>query len=255
MWTNFYQSDLHSNNVLFRLPDYGTYSIDHTYHQFGKPLKLPVQRLDSQQTGSEAPRYCVPPARTFQPCTKIKDDAQVVIADFGEAFLPKEPPKQLHTPVLLLPPEFLFQERLGTPVDIWTLGGTLYNLLGTGNLFDGSMPDQDHAVAEMISTLGYPPKRGWDRWQKRADFFLDDGSWKSGTNRAHAPWSRPLIERMALMDREGEFELDEIACLEKLLRSMLTYEPAERITSGDTIQSEWMQNWGLPAISRAMPTC
>lgn len=72
------------------------------------------------------------------------------------------------------------------------LGCTLYNLLGQCDLFEGFMPDEDHVIVEMISTLGSLPKRWWGHWQKKADFFLQDGSWKADTHRAHAPWSRPL---------------------------------------------------------------
>jgi hypothetical protein len=32
------------------------------------------------------------------------------------------------------------------------------------------MPDQDHVVAEMVSTLGHLPKRWWDRQPQRTDF-------------------------------------------------------------------------------------
>lgn len=96
------------------------------------------------------------------------------------------------------------------------------------------MPDEDHAIAEMISTLGPLPKRLWDRWEKKGDFFLPNGSWKKDTNCAHAPWSRPLGERLGLMGRQSEFGADEIVALENLLRGMLNYEPSQRITAKET---------------------
>ncbi|KAL2869725.1 kinase-like protein [Aspergillus lucknowensis] len=230
--------NLHSGNILFRLPDYNSCSIADIYSRFREPSRLPVQRLDGKPIGPEAPRYCVPPARTFQACGEIEDNAQVVIADFGEAFCAEAPMPnhQLHTPVLLLPPESIFSESLGPAIDVWTLGCTLYHLLGERHLFEGFMPDEDHTVAEM---------------EKKTDFFLEDGSWRTDTHRAHAPWSRSLRERLKLMGREGEFGSDEVACFEKLLRAMLPYEPSERITAGDAVRSEWMQRWGLGAKSQA----
>lgn len=222
------------------------------YRQLGEPLKLPVERLEGSPTGREAPRYCVPPARTFRACDEVGDDAQVVIADFGEAFFATESSKrQLHTPILLSPPEFLFNEPVGRAADIWTLGCTLYNLLGERHLFEGLMPDEDHVIAEMVSTLGRLPEKWWDRWQKRGDFFLPDGSWKTDTHRAHAAWSRPLGERLGIMGREGEFDPSELVCLEKLLQCMLTYDPAQCATAKDVIASEWMQKWGPPALRKA----
>jgi serine/threonine-protein kinase SRPK3 len=188
----------------------------------------------------------------FQSSEEIVD-ARVIISDFGEAFFQDEERKELHTPILLLPPEIFFREHLGPAIDVWTLGCSLYEILGERPLFEGFMPDQDHVIAEMVSTLGHLPKRWWDRWQQRTDFFLEDGSWKTDTHRSHAPYSRSLAERLRIMGRGEdpatcEFSPEEMACLEKLLKAMLTYEPSERITASAAVASEWMERWGRRAI-------
>lgn len=90
------------------------------YSQFGEPVQLPVQRLDERHSGPEAPRYCVSPLRSFITCGEVGEDAKVVIADLGEAFLQNQPPQQLHAPVLPLPPEVLFYGRSGPEIDVWT---------------------------------------------------------------------------------------------------------------------------------------
>ena len=182
-------------------------------------------------------------------------DARVVVSDFGEAFFQGGEPKELRTPILLLPPEAFFHEPLGPAVDLWTLGCTLYEILGERPLFEGFMPDQDHVLAEMVSTLGHLPKPWWDRWQQKTDFFLADGSWKTDTHRGHDPCSRPLSERLRIMGRGEspatcEFSLEEMTCLEKLLRAMMTYAPSERISASAAVESEWMKKWGRRAINQ-----
>ena len=69
-------------------------------------------------------------------------DARVKVSDFGEAFCDKEDRQNLHTPILLLPPELFFHERLGPAINVWTLGCSLYEILGERHLFEGFMPDQ-----------------------------------------------------------------------------------------------------------------
>lgn len=131
-------------------------------------------------------------------------EPHIIISDFGESFLQHEERHSLHTPVLLLPPELLFHEPLGPAVDIWALGCSLYEILGERPLFEGFMPDEDHIIAEMVSTLGPLPPRWWERWSKRSDFLHEDGAWKTDTHRAHAPYSRPLEERLRIMGRGQE---------------------------------------------------
>lgn len=67
------------------------------------------------------------------------------------------------------------------------------------------------------------------------------------------PGLGPWGEGLGLMGREREFGLDKMASLEKLLRAMVAYEPAQRISAKDTVVSEWMRTWGLPAISLSIP--
>lgn len=243
------------NNILFKSPLLRASSTEQLYKAVGKPQRLPVQRLDQQSIGPEAPQYCVPSATIVQVAEEVRN-VEVVIADFGEAFVcdsGRRKDVSLRTPILLLPPESIFGEGVDQSADIWTVACTLYEILGERPLFEGFMADEDHVVAEMISTLGSLPKRWWLNWTARNDYFLNVGSWKQDTTRRHAPYSRPLSERLRIMSRgEGaagdEFSSSELAMLERLLRSMLTYEPAQRVKS-DTLQSEaWMMQYGLPAL-------
>lgn len=119
------------------------------------------------------------------------------------------------------------------------------------------MPDEDHALAEMISTLGPLPDRWWRKWSTKGEFFLDDGTWKQDTARCHAPYSRPLSERLRIMGRgEGKeeggegFSSKELTALEAFLRSLLMYEPSERIAAAAAQDEAWMVECGLPAVKR-----
>lgn len=159
-----------------------------------------MTQLDNRGNGSEVPKCCVPPAMIFQSSEDIAL-AQILISDFGESFFQNEERTELHTPILLTAPEIFFHERASQASDVWTLACTLYEILGESPIFEGFMPDHDHAIAEMVSTLGRLPKRWWDSWRNRKEFFLEDASWRPDTERCHAPYSRPLHERLRIMGR------------------------------------------------------
>ncbi|KAL9623411.1 MAG: hypothetical protein Q9160_002304 [Pyrenula sp. 1 TL-2023] len=249
--------DLHSNNILFKSPLFDWCTTEELYRRLGEPTRLPVERLDKSPTGSEAPKYCVQPAMIFQSCEEVTDPC-IIISDFGEAFFELGEHSDLRTPILLLPPESLLNESLSKAVDVWTLGHTLYEILGERPLFEGFMPDEHHTIAEMISTIGEFPEKWWDRWQGKEEFFNADRTWKNPPTRAHAPYSRPMAQRLRVMGRGNdpaacEFSKEEMDYLEKLLRSMLTYDPSTRVTAAKAIDSEWMQGWGLPALKKLCP--
>lgn len=45
-----------------------------------------------------------------------------------------------------------------------------------------------------------------------------------------------------------EFVDAEKAALLEMLRAMLAYKPADRISAPDVLNTEWMLRWGLPAL-------
>ncbi|KAL9100309.1 MAG: hypothetical protein Q9163_004308 [Psora crenata] len=244
-------ADLHLHNILFQIPNFDSWTVDEVYKKFGEPIQVPNRRLDNGPLGPEVPSYSVLPANILVLADKVTD-SKIKIWDFGEAFL-TNPPKSLHTPPLLLPPEAVFREKVGPPVDIWTLGCTLFEILGARGLFEVFLPNEDNLLAEMVSTFGKLPSRWWDRWQKRPDYFLEDGSWNPEPP-FMSPISRPLRQRLWDMGRgetpeQCDFSPEEFADLENLLAKMLMYEPCDRITADEAMRSDYMRRWGCPAIN------
>lgn len=234
------------------MPNFNSWTVDEIYKKFGEPVQVPNRRLDNGSLGPEVPSYSIFPADMVVPADQVQD-GRIRISDFGEAFL-TNPPKTLHTPTLLLPPETLFLENLGPPADIWTLACTLFEILGERALFEAFIPNKDDLIAEMVSTLGKLPRRWWDRWQKRSDYFLEDGSWNPDFKGIMSPVTRPLRKRLWDMGRsqgqeQCDFSSEELASLENLLMKMLTYEPCDRMTAVEAMQSDYMLRWGCPAIS------
>jgi hypothetical protein len=164
------------------------------------------------------------------------DNPEILISDYGTSFVIADTPTPtLHTPALYSPPEGFFNEPIQpNAADIWTLGVNLYDVLGERPLFETFAWDRDDIVAEMINTLGQPPLRWWNSWEKRSEFFNEDGSWVADFRRISTPEFRRLHQRLWEMVRgetEQTCEWDvaggELRALEDCLRSMMAFEPAE----------------------------
>lgn len=227
-------------------------STQEIYERLGEPFNIPVLRVDKAPIGPEAPTYAIIPMNMIIPSNQVVD-CRAKITDFGSSFFFGEEPKTLHTPTSLLPPEVFFHEAVSLSADIWTLGCTLYDILGERPLFETWADDPDDVIGEMVSTLGKLPMRWWQNWDKRPEFFLDNGAWNPGSNRIQSPGFRPLGQRLWDMGRGetpqtcGLSEM-EMASLKSLLLAMLTYEPSDRITAEDVMNFEFMLKWAQPAL-------
>ncbi|KAK8115698.1 hypothetical protein PG984_012200 [Apiospora sp. TS-2023a] len=250
--------DLHLRNFLLCGQDLDKFSPDELYERY-RLDKVPVTRVDGAPVKPHAPSYAVYPMHIKTAADKLLDPI-VKISDYGTSFFMETTRSpELHTPPLFLPPEHFFHEPVTLAGDIWTLGVNLYEVLGERVLFESFSNDKDDILADIISTLGLPPKRWWDKWENCGDFFEQDGTWVSSTQRIYTPVSRPLHQRMWDMGRgktpetcEWDVERGEMRALEELLGSMLSYEAAERPTAEQLMASEYMVKWAMPAWERQL---
>lgn len=225
--------------------------------------KSPVKRVDGGPVAPHAPPYTTHPLHIPTPANKLVDPT-VKITDFGTSFIaanntsPETNAPKLRTPALYLPPEGFFDDPATLAADVWTLGTTLYEVIGERPLFETFSWDHDDIICEMVNTLGQLPQRWWDKWANRGEFFEYDGSWQyGGVDRILTPAFRRLHQRMWHMGRgetpetcEWDVEGGEMRALEDLLKGMLVFEPDARLTAEQVLESEYMVKWALPAWER-----
>ncbi len=140
------------------MPPIDSLSIGKIYQGFGETPKTIIERTDGIPTGPKVPSYSVMPTQLVTPSDEISDP-RIITSDFGEAWLSDtETREEIQTPVLFLPPETTFaKDLIGKSAEVWSLGCTLYEILGERPLFEGFMPDKDDIIAEMVSSLGLLP--------------------------------------------------------------------------------------------------
>ena len=138
------------------------------------------------------------------------------------------------------------------------MGMAIFEILGHEKLFEGWWPDEDTIILEAISTLSPSPPTMWQAWPKRSKFFKDDGSWQEDKKPQESEISRPLANRIRdCMEHEAHSKRygyldEELRSLEDMLRSMLQYEPSDRITVDQARRSEWAREYGIPALLKAV---
>ncbi|KAL8964063.1 MAG: hypothetical protein Q9183_004733 [Haloplaca sp. 2 TL-2023] len=248
--------DLHNANFMLQIPNIDSLSVDELYRKFSAPLKEPVQRLDGKPLDSSAPSYTVLEIHAWVRAENVTE-SDTIITDFGEAYLAdSEPRENLNTPLDLQPPEGLLKiGTIGMPADIWTLALTLVDSMGNGTLLEVFRGDRDDIMAEIVSALGKPPEKWWKAWDKRHEFFNEDGTWLDeetidANGRDQDGVWRSLKHRVSRNTIRDGVPLadDEIDALVAMLQGMLKYDPEERSTIEDVMRSEWMKKYGFPAI-------
>jgi serine/threonine-protein kinase SRPK3 len=176
-------------------------------------------------------------------------EARIFLGDFGESFLPSTTDRYYSSaPALLRPPEVYFEpdKPLSFAADIWTLACTIFSILGQRPLFEAFIPDSDWMTQEHVNTLGKLPPDWWKRWQMREKWFDEQGERKNGQLR------RTLEERFeySIQEPRRECGMEEINREEKsaliaMLKAMMAYNPMQRLSAIDVMESEWMKNWAL----------
>lgn len=248
--------DIHLGNILLRLPlSIDRFSPDQFYARYSPPKFEPVVRLDNQPLPLGVPSHGIMPVWLGKDSELISlSETRILLSDFGESFQPSATSRyHSNTPVLSSPPELNFEPKkpLSFPADIWSLGCTIYSLIGSRPLFEGLAPNADWMTMEQVTVLGKLPSDWWGKWDRRLQWFNEDGT------RNHQELGRPWAERFEKFVQEprresgvGEIEDEEKASLFTMLKSMLAFRPEERLTVEEVLASKWMEEWSLPELER-----
>ena len=255
--------DLHNQNILIQARQSKSWPLVDPYED---PERLEVRRYDGAPIGPNVPKYQIMARGAVTPANTIPSDTKVLVTDFGEAFFMHDPSGahqeyELNTPALVRPLDSLFRYPITSAADIWTLGMVIFDILGRRKLFYDYFADEDMVVLEAISTLGPLPPKMWHAWPNRSKFFKDGGSWQEAHKPSDSEVSLALTQRIReyLGQQGGETEAlfgypeAELKSLEEMLRSMLQYEPKDRATIDQVLRSEWVREYGIPAIMHAVP--
>lgn len=245
-------SDLHIGNVLLRLPaDFDQFSIEQLYEKYGSPASEPVVRLDGQPLQPGIPSNVVPPiwlgkaSEEFTP-----SESKVLLSDFGEAYRPSTEHRcSSHAPLSFVPPEARFEPELGLsfPADIWTLACSMWIILGQRPLFEDIIATPDDITAEQVDTLGELPRRWRKKWEARHEYFDESG--KPNQGRQERSWDDRLEKHIQLPRQKAGipgFVAEEKAAVMNMLRSMLSFEPKDRLTAQAILKCEWIEKWAFP---------
>uniref|UniRef100_A0A0D2XIU6 non-specific serine/threonine protein kinase n=1 Tax=Fusarium oxysporum (strain Fo5176) TaxID=660025 RepID=A0A0D2XIU6_FUSOF len=159
----------------------------------------------------------------------------ILLSDFGEARTGLGPHAGDIMPLSYRAPEVIMSMPWNHSVDIWSVGLTAWDLFGMNRLFtardgDGEMSDAAH-LAELMATLGPPPRKFLQRNSGRAADFWDEqvGKWKG---LAPIPKNRSL--------EELETKLGDSSAFIAFLRRILTWMPEDRPTAKVLLQDPWL---------------
>ncbi|KAL2816426.1 kinase-like domain-containing protein [Aspergillus cavernicola] len=246
--------DLHLGNILLQLPpEMKNMTPEQLRARTGEPATELVVREDGAPLDPGVPPEVVIPIWIGIDGEEVTlGDAPIMIADFGEAFDPRETKHYTaHTPLLLAPPESRFadagnlDEPLSFPSDVWTLACAIWDIFGCRPPFESFPVSLDDVTME--------------QWEKRSNWFDEDGRknvkedlrrWYGNTHRG---WDTRFLEYIQQpRERHGLefFSAEEEIAFRGMIKLMLVLEPSQRATIDEVVGCEWMQQWGLPEWRR-----
>lgn len=243
-------------NLLLQLPELDSLSTQQLYDEFDAPDPEPVIRVDQKPLASPGvPAYVYSPIWLGKPSDEVLlPEAKVLLADFGTAFWPAQESRVAsYTPLQIRPPEVRFEptEPISYPSDIWSLGCTIWAILGVRPFLDNWLFGPDDATADQVDALGPMPDEWWETWEGRSKHFIGNGRPKEGRDTwtfhprfedsIQAPRRRRGTQGMDDEERDAFFEM---------VRGMLVFRPSNRLSAGQVLQTEWMRKWAIPAAEK-----
>ncbi|KAF7923038.1 uncharacterized protein EAE98_007743 [Botrytis deweyae] len=171
--TGVVHGDVTPANILLQLANIDEWTEEQIYERLGVPQKKEIIYANSKLpvTDSSFPDYTVAPINMKEVNPKwIAND--IIIIDFGIAFLQTAPSFDLGTPKSYCAPEFLFGCYRSVASDIWALGCTIFEIRTGSRLFryDG-IPNRDEMLIAAVRLLGAFPDEWWAAWKEGLKWY------------------------------------------------------------------------------------
>ncbi|KAJ5169907.1 uncharacterized protein N7500_002690 [Penicillium coprophilum] len=252
--------DIHDGNVLLQLPyDLDLISEEQLYKQYGEPQLEAIRRFDQKPLPTSIPTHAIIPIWLGKASDKLAlSEAQIFLADFGEAFSPAQGSKcESHTPLAYRPPEARFEPQMSLSFssDIWSLGCCIWNIIAQRSLFESFFATEDLITREQVDALGTLPLDWWQRWEERHKWFTEEG--KPINRNSYRSWEDRFDDSVQEpREKEGMVAIDpaERDALLSMLRLMFSFRPESRPTAKQLLGFEWMVKWDLPEYHKIRNT-
>jgi serine/threonine-protein kinase SRPK3 len=97
---------------------------------------------------------------------------QIIIIDFGIAFLHEQSSTEIGTPKAYCAPEFSFGSLRSFNSDMWALGCTIFEIRTGACLFRyRGVPTRDQVLVSLVQMLGRLPEIWWKEWEEGHNWY------------------------------------------------------------------------------------
>ncbi|CAK4029640.1 CMGC SRPK kinase [Lecanosticta acicola] len=162
---------------------------------------------------------------------------RAVLSDFGAAVRGDEKRNHDAQPNIYRSPEVMIKTDWKYPIDIWNVGAMVWDLFEGQHLFHGQDPDGEGYstrahLAELIGTLGPPPKEFLRRGKRSHEFFDEQGNFIADV---------PVAQR-SLEEAETRLEGSNKSQFLDFVRGMLQWRPEDRKTAKELLNDSWLNS-------------
>lgn len=195
-------------------------------------------------------RALCPYSKNILPSDRVTD-AKIMITEFGRQ-MPRSGEWKWDSDMAYSAPELLFNDRPegepGQSADVWSLGCMICDILGETSLFPRIVQNRDDMIAELVIALGMSPRRWWEQWTRRDEYFYENGALRVDLHRLSMRKLPILPAKIWYLGWGYLSSAEEIEALLELVQGMLMYLPEERMTATQAVHSRWMRIWGWAAM-------
>ncbi|KAH6718855.1 kinase-like domain-containing protein [Leptodontidium sp. MPI-SDFR-AT-0119] len=170
--TGIVHGDFTAANILLQLANIDEWNVAEIHERLGEPQTQVLHRSPGQIGEFSGPRYTVNAISMKLVDPQWLSD-QIIIIDFGIAFMGEQSSLDIGTPKNYCAPELNFKIPRSTSSDIWALGCTVFEIRTGSCLFRyRGIPTRDQMLIAAVKILGNLPDVWWDLWEDGKAWYV-----------------------------------------------------------------------------------